>query len=235
MKKFYLVVITLFIVFNFSGCSNNPSDIAVEFAQSISNLDAKKAKSLSSKRVQSQIEYLEKFCVRPKVQEVRKAVDKEVKVLFNGFEEKFKNSVLKEYPNIKDMPQKEREKILLEAIEDFIDDAEISNSEYKTEIQEVLKKMFFAVASNARINEKEIITKVLIKQGNTLTKECVEKNSYFADIDSINVIETSDDSSDEKSVKLELVYNDGNSEKITLGLEKIQDEWKIAQSNLLKF
>jgi len=235
MKKFFLGLFTLLLVFGISGCSNNPSDVATKFVQSISDLDAKEAKSLSSKDVQSQIEELEKFCARSKVWEISQLLNKEVKAFPKRLDKELETNLLKKYPNIKEMPRKDREKIFSKLVGDLIDDIEISSSKYKTEIKESLKKILLAMATGKRFNERVIITKELIKEGNALTKECVAKNSYFSDIDTLKIIEVADDSNDEKSVKLELVHNNGESQKITLGVEKIQDEWKVAQSNLLKY
>jgi len=228
MKKFYLGLVALLIVLGISGCSgNSPSDVAVDFVQSISDLDSNKAKSLASDRVQNQIKTLEEFCIRPEAQKILKLTKQELNSFFKNNKDKMQEIKDKALSENKNMSQDKIENVMLSKVENLIDDSDIKSNEVKEAM-----KLFFHNKGN---NINKLITKMLITDGHGLTKECIEKNSYYSNLKKANIIEISDDSADEKTVKLELIYNDENSRKISLGLEKIQDEWKVSQSNLIKF
>lgn len=224
MKKFYLGLVALLIVLGISGCSgDSPSDVAVEFVQSISDLDSKEAKSLASKKVQNQIQALKKLCIRPEAQKILKLTEKEMPSFIENNKDKIqaiKDKIVSENQNIS---QDESIKMLVDKVKDLIDDSNIKSDEVKKAVKLFMDKSL----NHERVNENQLITNMLISDGHGLTKECIAKNSYYSNLDKINIIETSDDSADKSTVRLELIYDDENSRKVSLGLEKIQDEWKV--------
>lgn len=61
----------------------------------------------------------------------------------------------------------------------------------------------------------------------TIDETCLSKFISFANVDDINIIESKNHSADEVTVRLEIINEDKKSEKVSIELEKIQDEWKV--------
>lgn len=70
-------------------------------------------------------------------------------------------------------------------------------------------------------------TEVLVEEGNNIDGMCLSKYTSFSEVDDINIIESKNHSADEVTVRLEIINEDEKSEKVSIELEKIQDEWKV--------
>lgn len=222
MKKFYLGLVTLFIVLNFSGCGeDSSSDVAVDFADSLSELDIESARNLSS--LGRTFNSLEKKCSLQKVDELE--------IILNNYDMGFLDSGIKEktkkfqnkYPNgIQHLPQDEQ----IEIITDLVNSLDIK-VESADLIQNIMIKTALAKLSGKRFRERQIIQNILIENGNNITSECLSNYTPYANIDDINVLETISKSADKSTVRLELIYEDDKSAKVAIKLEKIQNIWKV--------
>ena len=65
-----------------------------------------------------------------------------------------------------------------------------------------------------------------------VTKQCIQEVTDFGNIDNINFIEVKHNSADEVTVRLELIRENGESEKVFIDVEKIKDEWKVSDLTL---
>jgi hypothetical protein len=222
MKKFYLGFIALLIVLSISGCSGDePSDVAVDFANSLSNLDIKSAKNLSS--LGRTFNSLEKKCSLQKVDELEIILNNyDMGFIDNGMKEEAKK-LQDKYPNgIQHLPKDEQTEILT----DFVNSLDIK-VESADLIKQIMIKTTLANLSGKRFRERQIIQNILLENGNNVTSECLSNYTPYANIDDINVLETISISADKSTVRLELIYEDNKSAKVAIKLEKIQDIWKV--------
>lgn len=79
---------------------------------------------------------------------------------------------------------------------------------------------------------KQLTRKVIEQKSLTPTKQCIDKYTEFGFIDDVNIIEVKEKSPDEMRVRLELIKETRKSKKVSISVEKIQKEWKIAYMNL---
>jgi hypothetical protein len=116
-----------------------------------------------------------------------------------------------------------------DAIKESLDSLEIAGNN-SNEIKELFIEMFLSDTLNRRSfsrNGVKLATEILLQQEDTIDETCLSKYTSFANVDDINIIESKNHSADEVTVRLEIINEDKKSEKVSIELEKIQDEWKI--------
>lgn len=82
---------------------------------------------------------------------------------------------------------------------------------------------------------QNIAQNIVSQRAGRTTPECVAKYTEFGNIDDINVIETRGKSPDKVSARLELINEEGKSNKVTINVEKIKGEWKVSELYLNTF
>lgn len=82
---------------------------------------------------------------------------------------------------------------------------------------------------------KNITQDVVAERKNRVTLRCVSDYTEFGEIDKIEIIEEKKISPDQVDVRLELINDQHKSNKSTISMEKIQNEWKISKLDIKKF
>jgi len=259
MDKNKLIFTNLLFVVLLTGCgSKSPKDVSTEFIKSLSDTNIKKAKSISSKRVNKSLDKLIMLCNKNTINDLYA----ETKTILELIEKK-KYKI----DNIMNGSEEERRKV--QEIVKIAEKKFTDNSLGKT--QDELKTEFLITLTNVmrpKIDEifdllniktkhletvKSIVTEFNIKGSgykltyrnkgllNTIvekavsinpskiTSKCVYKYTKFGLVDDINFIETKKPSPDKATVRLEIIYQDGTSSKILLHIEQIREEWKVAR------
>jgi len=212
-----------------SGCSGSSAeDVAVEFGEALSDLDMQKAKSLAVN--DKIVEKLEKSCLEQMVHDVTRDVQKAFRSASKKHKkelEEFGKNMREKYPNIQELSDEEKKEIIEDSSVEFIDIL-LADAKYKKIATKVMQQVLLSEYSGGKSSLNKLVKDVVGKDSeNYITDECVMEYSAFGNIDDINVIETKEISADESRVKLEIVHDDGNSQKVSVDLEKIQDEWKV--------
>jgi len=67
-----------------------------------------------------------------------------------------------------------------------------------------------------------------------VTGKCIERHTPLANFDDVTILDTKQHSNDMVTVRLELISKDGKSEKRSLDVEKIQDQWRVNDVSLIE-
>lgn len=102
----------------------------------------------------------------------------------------------------------------------------------KSENEDAMKKlvvMALSLGDYRWMLDDDIIPDIALELGIAkVTPECVIEKSGIGTVDELNVIETKQgDSADKAEVRLEIIDENGGSNKKEFTVEKIKDEWKV--------
>lgn len=206
-----------------SGCGgNHPEKVAVKYLELISEGKISKAKEMVSPK-NEELKRVVVTCAKEEASKLRKEALRTYKKLFNKRGNFKKNKhiqiyqremkkLIKQYGSIFSIPDEKK----LEVINSIISDATKGDKVQKTMIGLILNRdsKGLAICSvNAvynKINE-------------------VKAHCALGKIKGINVIHLSNsEQGDEATVKLEVIFENGKSNKYNLNLERIQGTWKIS-------
>lgn len=262
-------------MFLLSGCgSDTPEEVAKEYVSSLSSADIDDVKELVTDDVQKTLGRLKVICSQSDVNALYKETvtvlgdleqkskdsqyDKKLKEIHAALETKMEQlqkdiekETLKKYGSPKDIPQEQREKLMNEAlaqfmtliepaVEEILDTLEI-NTEHPSEVQKTVTQLMLKGNGDMKLTRsnsyllEEIVQDVVSQREGGITPVCVAKYTEFGNIDDINVIETQENSPDQVGVRLELINEEGKSNKVTIDVEKIKDEWKVSELYLNTF
>jgi len=73
---------------------------------------------------------------------------------------------------------------------------------------------------------------VIMEKQPEITPACIDKYTDFGYIKKITVIETNSEAPDKKQIRMEILKHNGSSGKTTIQMEKILDQWKVADFTL---
>ena len=242
--------------------SNSPEDTATEFAQALSNADMTETKDLAAESMDRKITYLNKLCSKPNTSNLATESAKVIKALKNPpaekkkeldqiiseFEKKnsnLKNELQEEFKKIKNMSYAQQEEMRSKFLEkvtvlikpmlsESIDVLGIKVQERENVIKVAVS--YISQEGNRRYVDKNLLYRisenVISDDSINITPQCVAKYTEFGSIDSINYLETEQESSDRAHVRLELIRENGSSEKVRIPLEKFKDEWKVMDMSI---
>jgi len=167
------------------------------------------------------------------------------------FQKKTEKDILAEYGSPKNIPVAKREELMADTLDKLAGIVEPAIDEIfdaldiKTKHPEDIKKIVTVLMTkgsgqmrptrrNMYVLQKAAQDVVSGKEG-IVTPECVARYTEFGYIDEINIIESKQNSPDRADVRLELISEDGKSKKVSVDVEKIKDEWKVASLYLDTF
>ena len=247
MKKIIIGTMLLTAGLLLTGCGSEPTEeVAKEFATAISNGNIEKTKSLAYNGAIQKIDGLQLKCNEDKVQEVeskiKEAKEKLRETLPKTIEDDFSNIVeqLNQDPNFKPVTEAfgaEKRLVLAEKVYPSVLEkvqALLSKNGSKIENQKLVE-MYLSwslIMDEAPIymrknREANLLRKVIQQSNMPISKECIDQYTDYGFIKDINTLEIKEISPDKAEVRLELINKNDASQKITVNLEKIKDEWKV--------
>jgi len=269
-----LGILAVIVGLGLSGCGGDkPEDVAEAFVSSLSKADMKSAKDVSTEETGKEIDRLVDFCNKALANKIILEADMILKTIqdppsdlkklkelenimkgFSGLERlEFRKSIEKKfkekYGDIRSIPEKDREKVMLETMGEMIEYAkpfiskQINILGIKTNYPEESAKVAAAVLMKGDLDVKcdfLEVTYMLISSMNkgktdAVTPECVTDYTFYDNVDSIDILEVNQNSPDEAHVRLELIDKDGKSSKHDVYLEKIKGEWRVTRLQLINY
>lgn len=175
--------------------------------------------------------------LQEKIIAITKDEDEKLNKLAKEGTAQYKEAV-KKYGSFRKVPKEEQESILKDLRKQMFDLVksamaevlDIADAEYNEDalnvvaLMKVHKKLKVRSYSAADVAIEQLLKENPVK----ITKECINDNTKFGFIENINFIETKEISPDKSDVRLELVGKNDTSTKVTIQVEKIQDNWKIS-------
>jgi len=155
---------------------------------------------------------------------------------------KFEKETKEKYGQLKDNKEEVMQQVYNELLEAYsvasmpLIEKEFELLDIKSKQIEDVKKVasFFIINGSYRVtygNKYEFmksVNKVIFDKGFKLTPKCIDEYTEFGFIDAINIIEVKENSPDQMMVRLEIIREDGKSNKVSVEVEKIQDNWKVS-------
>jgi len=250
---FFRICTILCVGLIFGGCSignDTPKDVAVKFVEALSNKDIDNAKELSSEKVHKDINRLINSCNKPFMKKLAyESIDVFKLIKKNGTNSKISNLGLeankqisselrKRYGSTSDidkLPKDEQKQILDKFYQDYAIPIKISfikdvfkilniKTDNPEKVQYILAKYTISKGKNIRY----ITQNYVMDNPNKITSECIAKYTDFSFVDKINFIETTQESPDKASVRMEIIYKDGKAKKVSVDVEQIKKEWKVS-------
>jgi len=230
------------------GCTNNnPVDTATTYVQFLSELKLDAAKSTSKKEANSYLEKLPSIC---QVYETNKLTENSLDVLaelkrnedsaelIDLFEKvgdivlQYKTDMNKEYGSYEDRSASNNKKIdegLHALNEKMVADMMKILSIHKDNSVDIQKVIASFLSGRKQI--KEIAKKYLSKRSSEVTSSCLAKETVYGPINKINHLETLSKSPDFSIVRLELIYKNNTSTKVSMKIENINKKWQVVGFN----
>jgi len=173
-------------------------------------------------------------------------VKEEFKKDTDTLKQTFMHNIQEKYGSMEQVPKDEREKITKESLVAFakismpLVEKEFELFKIKTKREDEVKKIAAQfmlegrtrVTYNNRNHVKEIVREILLKQNIKPSQQCIDAYSDYGIIDDINFIELKQKSPDKAIVRLELIREDKKSKKVSVDVEKIQEEWKVSRFSI---
>jgi len=164
----------------------------------------------------------------------------------DSFQKNFLDQVTAQYGSPRNIPKEDREKLLADLSTRLISTLkphitkifDISNvkTDHPDEIKSVIAEFF--VSDRLKLNNtntytlQELTEKTLLKREDGITPQCVAEYTDYGNIDTINVLEAKHKSPDQVEVRMEIIREDGKSQKVTMETEMIKNEWKVSELEL---
>jgi len=191
---------------------------------------------------------IEKKSIDKKYSEQLKKVLDQNKQDMKKLTKEIEEDYISRFGSLKNLPKESKDEEMNKAMEKFV---EITNpmieewfkildikTENPDEVKKIIAEFMIKGGKGTRVNYgnldvlKNIVSEHLSKREAAITPECVAKYTEFGFIDEINIIETKEHSPDSADVRLELISEDGKSKKVSIDVEKIKDEWRVASFSL---
>lgn len=255
MKKTILGVTAITIAMLITGCGNNTDEVAKDFVLSLSNGDRESAKELASEKIMQKIDNIQAQCnmveseklakqTREWLDAVRKVQDnKDAQAKLKVIEEEYQKEkkelgkkmeaeIKSRYPDVTQMSAKIEKEVTAIAFKKLYPvalemiEGKMSVGGVKAENQEQMERVLAWRMMGMSI--EQAARKVMEEDPVDFSPKCVDSASEFGFIDDINVLEVKELSADEEVVRLELVNEEGDSNKIDMHVEKIKGDWLVS-------
>lgn len=211
-----MVAITMIV---FSGCSD-AEDIASEYLMARSDGDIETANELMSESLKNEFEQDTRKCINTFDSSLNFKVKSIIVSLMFDAEIEIKKSS-------KNMSRNE----INQEVFSFVKE-NIKGKEH----EEVLLKSYEAIVNGGKkLNSNTVIEIINNVYDDTEKKEyCYEENYRIFEIDEINILNINENKDgDIKTVKVEIIYEDDDTQKVYLDVELIKGDWKISSIKFL--
>jgi len=211
------------------------------------------AKPVAKKLFDESVSILDTISTKSNEKEYQKKLDEiftKFKKDFDSTKKTVKDEVIKKYGSLKNIPASEKKSLQEDAkvevmllaqpmIDDIFEVLDLKSSN-SSEVKKVLSKyamdqnrLKYTYRNNSRLLVL-VVEEVLKENLPDITLQCIAEHTDFHNIDDINVIELRQKSPDKAKVRLEIIYENTKSKKVSIKVEKIKDQWKVTRGSSIK-